>query len=48
MAFEFECAYCAWKGTAPTLDAHANAWCPRCGKPAEFAEVLRMRRDKRA
>jgi len=42
--FEFECPACAWKGTAPTFDAHLNPWCPACGKPAEFAEVLRVRR----
>lgn len=46
VAFEFECPYCGWTGTQPTLDAHLNPWCPKCGKPAEFAELLRMRRER--
>lgn len=44
--YEFACAYCKWEGTDPQLDAHLHAWCPRCGKPAEFAEILRMREGK--
>ncbi|HEX2022448.1 MAG TPA: hypothetical protein VHH36_07025 [Candidatus Thermoplasmatota archaeon] len=46
MAFVFECPFCAWKGPDPALDAHLNPWCPKCGKPAEFEEVLRMRRQR--
>jgi hypothetical protein len=45
MAFEFECS-CGWRGTDPSFDAHLNAWCPRCGKPAEFSELAKMRRAK--
>lgn len=33
--YEYVCA-CGWEGTEPTFDAHFNAWCPRCGKPADF------------
>lgn len=47
MQYEFECPHCGWTGTQPTLDAHLNPFCPVCGKPAEFAEVLRVRREKR-
>ncbi|HLE97050.1 MAG TPA: hypothetical protein VI997_06725 [Candidatus Thermoplasmatota archaeon] len=25
------------------LDAHANAWCPRCGKPADFKAAREAR-----
>ena len=39
MTFDFVCVYCRWEGTNPTLDAHLNAYCPLCGKPAEFREV---------
>ena len=35
MTYEFVCR-CGWEGTQPTLDAHANPWCPVCGKPADF------------
>lgn len=44
--YEFECERCGWKGTAPVLDAHLNAFCPACGRPAEFAEVLKRRRER--
>ena len=47
LAFSFECSYCGWTGTQPTLDAHLNPWCPACGKPAEFAEVARLRRERK-
>lgn len=46
MVYEFECGSCGWKGTEPTFDAHLNPWCPTCGRPAEFAEILRMKRAK--
>lgn len=46
VAFVFECPYCGWKGTQPVLDAHLHAFCPTCGKPAEFEEVLRLRRAR--
>lgn len=46
VAYSFECPFCGWKGTQPTFDAHLNAWCPTCGKPAEFEELLRARREK--
>lgn len=41
---EFVCPFCAWEGTQPTLDAHANPWCPRCGRPVQFKALLRPRR----
>jgi hypothetical protein len=47
VAFAFECSYCGWTGTQPTLDAHLNPWCPACGKPAEFAEIARLRRESK-
>jgi ribosomal protein S27AE len=47
LPFEFECGYCGWTGTDPTTDAHLNPWCPKCGKPAEFAEIARLRREKK-
>lgn len=47
VAFDFECPYCGWTGTSPTFDAHLNPFCPRCAKPAEFAEVLRVKRAER-
>jgi uncharacterized paraquat-inducible protein A len=43
-AFTFECEKCGWVGTDPTLDAHLHAFCPRCGRPAEFQEILRLRK----
>ena len=48
MQFDFACERCGWTGTKPVLDAHANPWCPSCGKPAEFADVLRARRGDQA
>lgn len=48
MAFEFGCAKCGWVGTSPTFDAHLNPWCPKCGRPAEFTEILRLRDRDRA
>ncbi len=47
MTYQFACERCGWEGTQPTLDAHLNPWCPKCGKPAEFAEVLALRRQKK-
>jgi uncharacterized paraquat-inducible protein A len=47
VAYEFACTSCGWQGTQPTLDAHLNAWCPTCGRPAEFAEVLRLRAERK-
>lgn len=47
MSYEFACRACGWLGKDPTLDAHLNAWCPRCGKLADFAEIVRMRDEKR-
>lgn len=48
MAFHFTCTACGWEGTQPTLDAHLNPWCPRCGRPAEFTEVLKARAAARS
>ncbi|HVM45565.1 MAG TPA: hypothetical protein VM582_06480 [Candidatus Thermoplasmatota archaeon] len=45
--FEFACRSCKWMGTQPELDAHLNAWCPKCGKPAEFADILRLQERAR-
>ncbi|MHB8604734.1 MAG: hypothetical protein ACYDCK_05715 [Thermoplasmatota archaeon] len=45
-ALDFVCEHCGWAGTAPTLDAHLNPWCPRCGKPAEFKAVVEARRKR--
>jgi predicted RNA-binding Zn-ribbon protein involved in translation (DUF1610 family) len=47
VAYEFACTSCGWSGTQPTLDAHFNAWCPKCGRLAEFAEILRKRAEGR-
>jgi phage FluMu protein Com len=33
--FRFRCRFCAWEGADATLDAHLNAYCPRCGKFAD-------------
>lgn len=33
--FRFRCRFCAWEGEEVVLDAHLNAWCPRCGKFAD-------------
>jgi predicted RNA-binding Zn-ribbon protein involved in translation (DUF1610 family) len=41
--FEFACRACGWSGTEPTLDAHLNPWCPKCGRLADFADIIRMR-----
>ncbi len=46
MPFDFVCLGCGWEGTEPTLDAHANPWCPRCGRPAEFKALAQRRRQK--
>lgn len=48
MTFDFVCISCKWEGTQPVLDAHANPFCPRCGRPAEFAEIVKMRGQKRS
>lgn len=45
---EFACEYCGWTGTAPVTDAHLNPFCPTCGKPADFAEIVRMRQERKA
>lgn len=47
-AFEFVCEGCAWEGTEPVLDAHMFTWCPRCGRPAEFKEIVARRRARNA
>lgn len=44
VAFDFTCERCGWSGTDPVLDAHLNAFCRACGKPAEFTEVVRARK----
>jgi uncharacterized paraquat-inducible protein A len=44
--FDFTCEHCGWEGADPTLDAHSNAWCPRCGKPAEFTEIVKLRKKR--
>ena len=47
--FDFLCSACKWTGTQPTLDAHLNPWCPKCGRPVEFGDIVRMReRDRGA
>lgn len=33
---------CGWRGTEPVFDAHLAAFCPRCGRPAEFEAVARI------
>lgn len=47
MSFDFLCSACKWTGTQPVLDAHVNPWCPRCGRPVEFADIAKMREKKR-
>lgn len=37
---EFVCEPCGWEGTEPDLDPHLNAFCPDCGRPAEFRALL--------
>lgn len=44
---EFACEYCGWSGTEPALDAHLYPWCPKCGKPAEFAALAKRRGPER-
>lgn len=46
LPFEFVCETCGWEGTDPTLDAHLNAFCPRCGRMAEFKEVVARRKTR--
>jgi hypothetical protein len=48
LPYDFTCTACGWEGTQPVLDAHLNPWCPACGKPVEFTEVLRYRRAGRS
>lgn len=47
-AIEFVCEGCAWEGSDPVLDAHLFAWCPRCGRLAEFKELVARRRARGA
>ncbi len=37
---EFLCESCGWEGTEPDLDPHLNAFCPKCGHPAEFRALV--------
>lgn len=40
MTYQFVCR-CGWSGDelSVVLDAHANPWCPTCGKPVDFKVV---------
>ncbi len=44
---EFACEGCGWTGTEPVTDAHLNAFCPTCGRMADFAAFVRERAEKR-